>query len=423
MKRILLLIVVLLAAGAAILLWHQDDEGPPGPGLTGSPDQVKRGAYLARAGNCFTCHTVRGEAPYAGGVAIPTPFGTIYSSNITPDKQTGIGAWSADDFWNALHRGRSKDGTYLYPAFPFPNYTKLKREDADAIFAYFRTVKPVERANTPQELRFPYNRRGLMVLWRALYFRPGVYQDDPKQPKEWNRGAYLVQGLGHCSACHASRNVLGAVTSEDFSGALLPAQNWYAPALSSERETSLGKWPLEDLTAFLSTGVSQRSAAYGPMSAVIQHSLQHLVPGDAAAMAMYLKAQVQSAEPATASAPRTTEAQLTRMMEHGAYIYERYCTECHRANGEGVPRTYPALAGNASILMDLAVNPIRIVYAGGFPPSTAGNPRPFGMPPFYQDLNDYDVASVVTFIRRSWGNDAAPVSQGEAARLRGIPAE
>jgi mono/diheme cytochrome c family protein len=286
------------------------------------------------------------------------------------------------------------------------------------MYAYFRTVTPVRRVNRAPELRFPYNRRALMMLWRALYFRPGVHKDDPRQPREWNRGAYLVLGLGHCSACHASRNVLGAVTSDDFSGGLLPAQNWYAPALSSESETSLAKWPLEDLAAFLRTGASQGAAAYGPMAAVIRHGLQYLNAADIASMATYLRSQVQ---PADKRAPATH--MVDRTMEHGAHIYERHCAQCHGANGEGVPRIYPALAGNRSILTEVAVNPIRIVYAGGFPPSTAGNPRPFGMPPFYQDLSDYDVAAVVTYIRRSWGNDAPPVSQADAARLRGVPAE
>ena len=424
MKRLgIILVFVLIASLAIVLLWHADDEGSPGKGVTGSADQVKRGEYLARAGNCFTCHSARGGEPYAGGVEIPTPFGTLFSSNITPDPETGLGAWSGDDFWNALHKGKSKDGSYLYPAFPFPNYTRVTREDADALYAYFRTVKPVRRRNQPHELRFPYNNRKLLAVWRLLYFRPGVHKDDPKQPPQWNRGAYLVQGLGHCSACHGTRNVLGAVTTNDFSGGLLPAQNWYAPALSSNRETSLGKWPLDDLAAFLRTGVSQQAAAYGPMSPVIRHSLQYLVPADASAMASYLKSQVQDAEPAAGREPRLAPTQVQRMMEHGAFLYERHCAECHQADGRGVPNVYPALAGNNSILMDLAVNPIRMVYSGGFPPSTAGNPRPYGMPPFYQDLSDYDVAAVVTFIRRSWGNAAPAVAQAEAERLRGVPAD
>ena len=387
------------------------------------PAQPTPGQSLARAANCYSCHTMRGGAPYAGGVPIHTPFGTVFSPNITPDRETGIGAWSAEDFWNALHNGKSKDGSHLYPAFPFPNYTRITREDADAMYTYFRTVKPVRRANQPHELRFPYNHRSLMTLWRLLYFRSGVHKDDAKQSREWNRGAYLVQGLGHCSACHASRNVLGAATTNDYSGGLLPAQNWYAPALSSDRETSLGKWSVDELSAFLTSGVSQRAAAYGPMSAVIQHSLQHLTPDDARAMATYLKAQVQTTESEPTTQARPSAAQVEQMMKRGASIYERHCAECHQRNGRGIAGVYPGLAGNTSILMHMAINPIRMVYAGGFPPSTARNPRPFGMPPFYQDLSDYDVASVVSFIRRSWGNAAGAVSQAEAARLRGIPAD
>jgi mono/diheme cytochrome c family protein len=424
MKRLAILGLAVIAAVAIVgFFWHGDDEGARGPGVSGSREQVKRGEYLARAGNCRACHTARGGEAYAGGVPIATPFGVVFSSNITRDPDTGLGAWSADDFWSALHKGKSRDGSYLYPAFPFPNYTRVTREDSDAIYAYLRTVPPVRRTTRPPELRYPYNQRRLMAVWRLLYFRPGVHRDDPKQSPAWNRGAYLVQGLGHCSACHASRNVLGAVTGEDFSGALLPAQSWYAPALSSERETSLGRWPLEELVAFLTTGVSERAAAYGPMSSVIRHSLQYLTRSDAEAMAAYLKSQVHITPARSVPPVRPSPAQVERLLEHGAHVYERHCVECHRANGEGVPRMYPALAGNTSILMDLAVNPIRIVYAGGFPPSTAGNPRPFGMPPFYQDLSDYDVAAVVTYIRRSWGNDASPVSQAQAAALRGIPGD
>ena len=412
-----------MGLGTAFYAWQRDHEGPAAPARDpADPAQIKRGEQLARAGNCFTCHTPRGGEPFAGGVAIPTPFGTLFSSNITPHAATGLGGWSADDFWNALHKGVSKSGAYLYPAFPFPNYTRVTREDSDALYAYFRSVKAVERTNRPHELRFPYNRRELMAVWRLLYFKPGVYRADAKESAEWNRGAYLVQGLGHCSACHTSRNVLGAVTGEDFAGALLPAQNWYAPALNSDRETSLGRWSAEELAAYLRTGVSERAATYGPMAAVIQHSLQHLPPADISAMVTYLKSQVRSEAPA-AQASSLREAEVESLMKHGATVYERHCADCHGRNGEGVPRTYPALAGNTSILMEQPVNAIRMVYAGGFPPSTAGNPRPFGMPPFYQDLSDYDVAAVVTFVRRSWGNKARPVPQAEAARYRSIPTE
>ena len=182
------------------------------------PEQVVRGEYLTAAGDCYACHTVRGSLPYAGGLEIPTPFGTLYTPNITPDPETGIGTWTADDFWRAMHDGRSKDGSFLYPAFPYTNYTKVTREDSDAIYAYLMSVKPVKQKSRPHEMRFPYNQRDLLVGWRTLYFTPGEYQENPKQSKEWNRGAYLVEGLGHCNACHASRNFLGAVTqSDDYS--------------------------------------------------------------------------------------------------------------------------------------------------------------------------------------------------------------
>jgi mono/diheme cytochrome c family protein len=388
------------------------------------PEQVVRGEYLAAAGDCFACHTVRGSEPYAGGLEIPTPFGTLYTPNITPDPQTGIGTWTADDFWRAMHEGRSRDGSFLYPAFPYTNYTKVTRDDADAIYAYLMSLKPVMLKSRAHELGFPYNQRQLMAGWRLLYFKAGEFIENPKQSKEWNRGAYLVEGLGHCNACHATRNALGAIAEDDdYSGGLIPVQNWYAPSLTSSRETGLGDWEIRDIVELLRTGVSERGAVFGPMAAVVQHSLQNLSLTDLTAMATYLKVQSEKTESRPLMPSGPSEAQTEAMMKTGAKVYTDHCEACHQAKGQGVAHIYPPLANNGSIAMTSPVNSIRIVLNGGFAPSTEGNPRPYGMPPFYQDLNDEQVAAVVTFIRQSWGNHAPPATPAEVARARGVPAD
>lgn len=382
------------------------------------------GEYLARAGDCIACHTARGGAPFAGGLELPTPFGRMFTPNITPDPETGIGTWTADDFYRAMHEGKSKDGTLLYPAFPYPSYTKVTRADSDAIFAYLRTVAPVRRKNTPHALEFPYSQRSLLLGWRALYFQEGEFAPDPKQSAEWNRGAYLVQGLGHCDACHASRNLLGATVKEkELGGGLIPLRDWYAPSLASNREAGLGQWDLDEIVSLLRTGVSQRGAAFGPMAQVVHDSLQHVSEADARAMAVYLKSLAVADAPADPGPARMTEAQAKASYEAGARLYDRHCKACHGRNGLGVPPMVPPLAGNQAIAMESPVNPIRIVLFGGFPPSTQGNPRPFGMPPFAYALGDQEVADVVTYMRRSWGNRASAVSAGDVAKYRSVPVD
>lgn len=424
MKRALVLgVLAIVVVLAAVFLLRPAEQGAPAPEAKGEGSQIGRGEYLALVGDCLACHTVRGGKPYAGGLPIPTPFGTLFTPNITPDQETGIGKWSADDFWRALHDGVNKDGQYLYPAFPYTNYTKVTRADSDVMYAFFMALPPVQQPNQPHEMRFPYNQRQLLLGWRTLYFKAGEYEPNPKQSAEWNRGAYLVEGLGHCNACHASRNILGAVKEDDIGGGLIPVQNWYAPSLSSARETGVGDWEVKDIVDLLRTGVSPRGAVYGPMSAVVAHSLQNTTLGDLTAMAIYLKSQAQTSAPAEPVQVRPTEQQTADMMKRGAAIYEKHCADCHQPDGKGVPRIYPPLAGNRSITTPHPINPIRVVLFGGFPPSTEGNPRPYGMPPFYQELGDEDVAAVVTYIRQTWGNSAAAVSHAEVDRGRKVPVD
>ena len=425
-RRALLLLVGLIVIGilCAVGLTYIDYDDDAGSGLAAgnSGDQVERGKYLALAGNCAACHTQRGGAPYAGGRAIETPCGSVFSSNLTPDALTGLGGWTADDFWRAMHLGKSKDGSLLYPAFPYPNYTKVSRADADALFAWLRTLRPIEQVKSQHALRFPYNKRFLLAGWRLLYFRPGAYRPDAKQSVEWNRGAYLVQGLGHCNACHTGRDVLGGSDLKaDLAGGMIPMLNWYAPSLTSDVEAGLGNWQVQEIAELLKTGVGSRAAVFGPMSEVVYKSLQHLTDSDVNAMAEYLKSLPQTRAAADPGVPPLPSQDVDRVMTLGADVYRKYCVDCHRTTGAGIPPAYPPLDGNRSLTMRSAVNPIRMVLNGGYPPGTAGNPRPYGMPPYRLTLNDDEVAAVVSYIRNSWGNHAGFVSPVEVDRYRSAP--
>jgi mono/diheme cytochrome c family protein len=384
-------------------------------------DIVTRGEYLARAGDCIACHTAPEGKQFAGGRAMVTPFGTIYSTNVTPDPETGIGNWTTDQFYTMMHTGHSPEQGLLYPAMPFASYTKATREDSDAIYAFLKSIPLVRQQNRPNDLRFPYNNRALIIGWRTLFFTEGEYKPDPSKSAEWNRGAYLVEGLGHCGMCHTPINALGGSSeSEAFKGGLIPMQNWYAPSLTSNKEAGLGDWGIKDITDLLKTGISDRGAVYGPMAEVVYNSLQYLTDDDARAMAVYLKSIAQSSPPpAPTSAVPTEEGSL--LMSLGKTVYDARCASCHGAQGEGKPPHYPPLAGNQSIQMQSAVNAIRMVLNGGYPPGTASNPMPYGMPPFAGVLSDNEVAAVVTYIRTSWGNRGAAVAAREANELRSAP--
>ena len=396
----------------------------------GTPEQIERGAYLARAGNCAGCHTERGGSPYAGGRGIATPFGSVYSGNLTPDISTGIGSWSAAQFWRALHHGRSASGRLLYPAFPYPDYTRVTREDSDALYAYLRSLPAVQRANTAQQLRRPFNTQAALAFWRALFFKAAVFEADATQSAEWNRGAYLVRGLGHCAACHGGRNWLGATPGGGaaLAGGLIPQQNWYAPSLSSSQEAGVASWPLEDIVALLQTGTSARGTTLGPMAEVVLRSTQHLRAADLRAVAVYLKALPQAPAPAAAHAADAAavpaKVQAPAAPSAGAKLYEAHCANCHGASGEGAhdatgKRLYSPLAGNRVVTLDPPANLVRIIVRGGFAPATAGNPRPFGMPPFANLLSDEEVAAVATHLRQAFGPHAPPVTALEVGRYRG----
>jgi mono/diheme cytochrome c family protein len=426
-KSLFALSAVVVAAAALVpVLWSGTDNLHNGTAQAATPAdqaaQIKRGEYLARAGDCIACHTVRGGQQFAGGLPMATPFGTLYTPNITPDDQQGIGKWSSDDFYRALHTGRSKDGSLLYPAFPFASYTKVTRADSDAIYAYLRSVPPSSVPSRPHELRFPFNNRNLLIGWRTLFFREGTYKDDPTKSVEWNRGAYLIEGLGHCTMCHTSINMMGGpVNSAAFAGGLIPLQNWYAPSLTSNKEAGLGEWDIKDISSLLKNGVSERGAVFGPMAEVVHNSLQYLSDDDIRSMSTYLKTIPQKSEAPETMQYETSEKYGDELLQVGKKVYADNCVKCHAENGLGKPPAYPPLANNQSIQMPSAVNPIRMVLNGGYPPSTFGNPHPYGMPPFAQSLSNQEVAAVVTYIRMSWGNHGTPVSPQQVSDLRSAP--
>jgi len=415
MKRTLWLrgFLALLVAGLAALAWvvwmNGRGESPitdTAGDFVATPQQVARGAYLARAGNCAACHTTRGGAAYAGGLGLATPFGTVFASNLTPDPQTGLGLWSAQTFWRAMHHGRAPDGRLLYPAFPYTSYTLVSREDSDALFAYLRSLAPVSRRNTPHALVFPFNTQAALAVWRALYFRPGAFEQDPTHTPEWNRGAYLVRGLGHCAACHAPRNALGAtVDAQALHGGMVAMQNWYAPSLASSREAGVADWDTQHVVDLLQTGMSARGTALGPMAEVVYRSTQHLLPDDLRAMAVFLKDLPPQSHPA-----QPGDAPGAAQYANGQRLYVRHCAECHGRQGEGAQGAYPPLAGNRVVTMDTPANLVQLVLHGGYLPATAGNPRPYGMPPFRHLLDDAEVADVLSYIRHAWGHRASPVT-------------
>lgn len=427
MKRLLIGLVVGLglafAAGWALLAWQRGLSDATPPSAT-RPDPV-RGAYLAAVGNCAGCHTARGGARLAGGRPIPTPFGTVFSSNLTPDA-TGLAGWSADDFWGALHFGRSRDGRLLVPAHPVTNTTLVTREDADAVYAWLQTQPRVAAPRRAHELRWPYDTQWALAAWRALYFRPGVYRPDPARDAAWNRGAYLSQGLAHCSACHAGRNALGGDQgAADFRGGLLAGLGWVAPSLHDPAEAGVQHWPAEALERWLRDGHADAlggRSALGPMAEVVLGSTAALNDADLAAMSRYLRALPEQA----AARPASAEPD-SRRRERGAGLYRDHCAACHGEQGEGRRDAsgafaYPALAGSRVVTQASAANLVRIIERGGFAPATPGHPRPYGMPPFAGVLGAEELAALASHLRQSFGHRAGEIDAVEVLRLRAAAA-
>ena len=380
---------------AALLAASPAGATPQQGAQAASTDAVAHGEYLARMGDCVACHTAPGGKPYAGGLYLNSSFGQIASQNITPDQKTGIGAWSDDQFYDALHRGLDKDGNYLYPAMPYERYTRVTRDDVLAIKAYLFSLPPADAPEQPNHLVFPFNIRAGIGGWNALYFKEGTFQPDPSKPAQWNRGAYIVTGLGHCAACHTPRNAAQApIDSEAFSGGIV--DNWYAPNITSDPKEGIGTWSENDIVAYLKKGAAQgKGVSFGPMAQTVHDSLSHLTDDDLHAIAVYLKSL-----PPKRSYKETT-AQNAYVREAGVQVYLTNCASCHQPNGQGLGQSVPPLAGNGVVAAKGPDDVIRAVL-GGLPAQESYGP----MPGYATVLSPQQVADVTNYIRTSWGNGA-----------------
>ena len=383
----------------------------------GSSDSIiERGKYLVEAGNCMSCHTRPGGARFSGGRAFTTKFGTIYSSNITPDVETGIGNWNVDDLRRAMHHGIAAGGYRLFPAFPYPSFTKVSDEDIVAVYAYLRTLQPVRYS--PPANSFLFRQRWVMRFWNMLFFTPGRFEPDAKESKAWNRGAYLVEGLGHCGACHSPRNILMAtIANRAYSGGrfqdrVAPGRirRWSAVNLTSSKD-GLAAWSMDNLAKYLKTGVCPRAGVFGPMDEVIDNSLKYLSAGDIRAMAVYLKSLRPQGSSVAALPPEAA-------MKSGAAIYHERCEECHMSSGRGGFLSAPPLQGSAVVQANDPASLINIILYGPDTPKDI----PLGpwetMEPYKGALSDAEVAAVSDYVRESWNNRADAVTPAEVARQR-----
>lgn len=388
---------------------------PPVRADDAAPALAERGRYLATAANCVACHTVAEGEEYAGGRPIETPFGVIYSRNLTPDRDTGLGNWSGEEFYRALHRGRSRDGSHLYPACPYPYFTRIRRDDVAAIKAFLDTLAPVTRPVPDNRLPWPLNQRGLLGLWKLLFFRKGAAErSSPTASVSTpgaDTGAYLVEALGHCGACHTPKNFLGA----DKSGAYLQGgevRNWLAPNHTDDLRSGLRAWSEAEIVEYLQTGRNARALAGGPMAEVVEISTSRLHEADLRAIAQYLKGLPAGGRDARRTRPDP------QVMTAGEAIFVDDCAGCHQMSGEAVPWAFAPLKGSAVVQSRNPLGVIRVILAGARVATTDARPTPFTMPAFAWKLTDGEVAAVATYVRNAWGNVAAPVAAAEVAALR-----
>jgi mono/diheme cytochrome c family protein len=369
---------------------------------------VERGRYLAQAADCGSCHTVPGSnRPFAGGRTIETPFGVLAAPNITSDRETGIGGWTDEEFDAAVRNGRSRNGTRLYPAMPFPYYSRMSREDVKAIRAYLNTVAPVRNAVRVNRLPFPFNIRASMMVWDALYFAPGEFHPEPSKSGQWNRGAYLVLGPGHCGACHTPKTFLGGDKStEAFQGYAL--QGWTAPGIASG-DGALHDWSTDDIATYLKTGHNRYAAAAGLMAEVVDLSTSRLTDDDVKAMATYLK-DVSGPPQAGASSDKDT-------LSAGAAIYQDLCSACHKQDGKGVPSMFPDLSETATIKAKDPSTVLRVILQGAQSVATEREPTGPAMPAFGWQLDDTQIAAVATYVRDHFGK-APGVTESEVRKAR-----
>ncbi|WP_286162284.1 cytochrome c [Burkholderia sp. WP9] len=391
---------------------------------------VRRGEYLARVGDCVACHTATGGKPFAGGLPIQSPIGTIYSTNITPDTAKGIGTYTYDDFERAVRHGISKQGYTLYPAMPYPSYARVHDDDMHALYAYFmHGVAPVSQPNRAEGINWPMSMRWPLTLWRWA-FAPKVEASSPPPGTApvIARGAYLVEGLAHCSACHTPRGfgmqelaLTGQQGPSFLSGGGL-IDSWIATNLRGDPATGLGQWSETDLTTFLKSGANDRTAAFGGMTDVVQHSTQYMTDEDRTAIARYLKSLpgTKGEAPPHYDAKVSTALHSGDVTRPGADTYLNSCAACHRSDGKGYASVFPTLALNPVVNDSDATSLIHIVLAGSSTPVTKAAPAQFAMPPYGWRLSDTEVANVLTLLRSSWGNHASPVTVAQVAKVRAI---
>jgi mono/diheme cytochrome c family protein len=380
-------------------------------GAEPATETIARGQALAVAGDCAGCHTAEPAKPFAGGKRIETPFGGIYAPNLTPDRDTGIGAWGDDDFRRALRDGIAPDGRRYYPAFPYPHFTKLIRDDILAIRVYLGSLAPIANNVPPPELRFPYNYRPLLRLWNFAFFRPGLFVPDQGKTTEWNRGGYLVEGLGHCGSCHTPKNLFGA---ERFDAPLAGSKvaGWFAPRLDDAARSGLKSWSAEDIVEYLASGRNARSHADGPMAEVVVNSTSKMSEADLRAIAIYLKGLPAGPKEPTMQPPDDAS------MIAGHATYDRACIACHEADGSGAPRIYPPLPGNALLQSNDPSSTLRIILDGAETVTTPRAPNTGSMPAYAHQLTDRQIADVATYIRNAWGNAAPVVSEDQVKSAR-----
>jgi mono/diheme cytochrome c family protein len=406
------------------------DIGPGTENLaTPSAQLIEKGRYLAVAADCVACHTAPKGQPFAGGLAMATPVGAVYSSNITPDKQTGIGNYSLSDFDRAVRHGIAPSGDTLYPAMPYPSYAKVTDDDMRALYAYFmHGVQPVAQANHANGIPWPMSMNWPLAIWRKTY-APAVeplvlskYQGDALA-----RGAYLVQSLGHCGACHTPRaNTMQELAQDESNPLFLSGgpviDGWLAVNLRSNPAGGLGRWTEQDIIDTLSKARNAHSAVVGsPMADVVSHSTQDMSPEDLKAIAVYLKSLTPGPDEKARYAVSDVTAKALKAGHdetRGAQLYLDNCAACHRTDATSNAKVFPALAGNPSVLSDDPTSLIRLVLAGSSLPSTKGAPSPLGMPGFAWRLSDEEAAQLVTFVRQSWGNQASAADAGQVAKIR-----
>lgn len=402
-----------------------------GTAMAADDDQVTRGEYLSRAGDCAACHTAPGGKPFAGGQAIASPFGDIYATNITPDPDTGIGNYTRDQFAQALREGIRADGAKLYPAMPYPSYAKITDEDIDALYAYFmKGVEPVN--NSPQEtdLRFPFNQRWGIAAWNWMFTDGKPFTPDAEQSDSINRGAYLVQGLAHCGSCHTPRGILfqekALDSNEDIFLSGTDLNGWHAPNLrgGGEGSSDLQGWSNQDIVDYLATGRNDHSAVTGEMTSVVEHSTSHLSKDDLLSIAEYLKSLPREST-ASSSKQSSPEEDTTAMLSAadvgenlGARLYLDNCNACHLANGQGAKQVFPSLVGNSLVNAKDPTGLLHVMLAGARLPSTPDKPEALAMPDFSWRLSDEEAAELATFVRSAWGNHGDNVSADQVSKVR-----